>query len=118
MTQSLRSNEIQSMTTSTGYPDASRQQAVTGFDYDANRFPYSIVWQPFPVLGWILPCIGHMGIADSSGVIYDFQGPHTIMCVSVLRDHGSAQSASAMPPPPLPPSSSSSPVLLLLLISC
>ena len=98
MTQSLRSNEIESMTASMRDPDASQQPVVTGFDYDANRFPYSIVWQPFPVLGWILPCIGHMGIADSSGIIYDFQGPYTIMCVNVslARPSGSAQSVPAM----------------------
>ena len=98
MTESLRSNEIQSMTASMQNPDAPQQPVATGFDYDANRFPYSIVWQPFPVLGWILPCIGHMGIADSSGVIYDFQGPYTIMCVNVPRaiPSGSAQSVPAM----------------------
>ena len=31
------------------------------------------------MLGWILPCIGHMGICDSNGVVYDFQGPYTII---------------------------------------
>ena len=79
MAESLRSHEVQSIT------GKDQQSSVAaGFDYDANRFPYSIVWQPFPVLGWILPCIGHMGIADSSGVIYDFQGPYTIMCVNII----------------------------------
>lgn len=74
MTQSLTANEVQSITAAPGNPVATPE-----VDYEANQFPYSIVWQPFPVLGWILPCIGHMGIADSTGVIYDFQGPYTIM---------------------------------------
>lgn len=80
-------------------PNAHRQAAAAAFDYDANRFPYSIVWQPFPVLGWILPCIGHMGIADSRGVIYDFQGPYTIMCVNAPRLRPSGLPPSRQPAP-------------------
>ncbi|CAH8431901.1 unnamed protein product [Schistosoma bovis] len=43
-----------------------------------HRFPYSIVWTPIPLLTWFFPFIGHMGIANSYGVIYDFAGPYTI----------------------------------------
>lgn len=39
---------------------------------------YSILWSPIPIITWILPFVGHMGIADSKGVVYDFQGPYTI----------------------------------------
>jgi len=42
------------------------------------RLPYAIVWGPLPCLSWFIPCIGHMGIADSSGVIHDFNGPYSI----------------------------------------
>ena len=47
---------------------------------DANRarFPLCIVWTPLPGLTWLLPMIGHTGIAMSDGVIHDFQGPYTI----------------------------------------
>lgn len=34
--------------------------------------PYSLVWAPIPVLSWIWPIIGHLGIAKSDGSIYDF----------------------------------------------
>ncbi|KAK4472208.1 hypothetical protein MN116_000512, partial [Schistosoma mekongi] len=43
-----------------------------------HRFPYCIVWTPIPLLTWLFPVIGHMGIANSYGVIYDFAAPYTI----------------------------------------
>ena len=42
------------------------------------RFPFSIVWTPLPLITWILPFIGHTGIALSNGIIHDFAGPYTI----------------------------------------
>ncbi|GLE06875.1 hypothetical protein PINS_up016544 [Pythium insidiosum] len=55
--------------------DASTAAAV---DPQRNRFPFCIVWSPLPVITWFLPFIGHMGIATSEGIIYDFAGPYTI----------------------------------------
>ena len=43
-----------------------------------NRYPYCIVWTPIPMLTWLFPIIGHMGIAYSSGVIRDFAGPYYV----------------------------------------
>ena len=43
-----------------------------------DRYPYCIVWTPIPMLTWIFPFIGHMGIAYSSGVIRDFAGPYYV----------------------------------------
>jgi len=43
-----------------------------------QRFPYCIVWTPIPLLTWLFPFIGHMGIAYSSGVIRDFAGPYYV----------------------------------------
>jgi len=43
-----------------------------------DRYPHSIVWTPLPILTWIIPIIGHTGIADSEGVIYDFGGSYYI----------------------------------------
>jgi hypothetical protein len=34
--------------------------------------PYAIVWAPIPILSWIYPMIGHLGIAKSDGDILDF----------------------------------------------
>lgn len=39
-----------------------------------NDLSFSIVWSPLPPITWILPFIGHMGIADSHGVVSDFRG--------------------------------------------
>ena len=39
------------------------------------RFPYSIVWSPIPCISWIIPIIGHVGICNSEGIVYDFASP-------------------------------------------
>ena len=39
---------------------------------------YCIVWTPIPCITWFLPCIGHMGICTSDGIIHDFAGPYYI----------------------------------------
>lgn len=51
---------------------------VVKMDHSRQRYPYCIVWSPLPLITWFLPFIGHTGIADSSGIIYDFAGPYTI----------------------------------------
>jgi len=33
-----------------------------------------VVWTSIPVLSWILPFLGHVGICNSKGVVHDFQG--------------------------------------------
>ncbi|KAG7245244.1 hypothetical protein INR49_023817 [Caranx melampygus] len=45
---------------------------------ETSRYPYCIVWTPIPVLSWLLPFIGHMGICTSTGVIRDFAGPYFV----------------------------------------
>eukprot|EP00927_Polykrikos_kofoidii_P054478 TRINITY_DN48890_c0_g1_i1.p1 TRINITY_DN48890_c0_g1~~TRINITY_DN48890_c0_g1_i1.p1 ORF type:complete len:230 (+),score=32.63 TRINITY_DN48890_c0_g1_i1:74-691(+) len=47
-------------------------------DVVRNLYPYSITWSPIPGISCCLPCVGHMGLADSEGVIYDFAGPYCI----------------------------------------
>lgn len=42
---------------------------------ERQRFPFCIVWTPLPVITYLLPFIGHMGICTSVGVIRDFAGP-------------------------------------------
>lgn len=56
----------------------SKEAEPAEIDVARSRFPFAIVWTPLPLLTWILPFIGHLGIADSRGVIYDFAGPYTI----------------------------------------
>lgn len=45
-----------------------------------ERFPCCIVWTPLPVLSWLIPFIGHIGICREDGVILDFAGPNFV-CV-------------------------------------
>ncbi|KAA6387898.1 MAG: hypothetical protein EZS28_016577 [Streblomastix strix] len=47
-------------------------------DKESDRFPFSVVWTKIPLLTWVLPFIGHLGICDSKGKVYDFQGPYSI----------------------------------------
>lgn len=51
---------------------------IEGFE----KYPYCIVWTPIPLLTWILPMVGHMGICKSNGVIYDFG----LFCLSFIHD--------------------------------
>lgn len=44
------------------------------------RFPYCIVWTPLPIISWLIPFIGHIGICREDGVILDFAGPNFV-CV-------------------------------------
>lgn len=39
------------------------------------RFPYCLVWTPLPIVAWLVPFIGHLGICQTNGVILDFAGP-------------------------------------------
>lgn len=43
-----------------------------------KRFPFCIVWSPIPVLTWLFPFVGHVGICLSSGIILDFAGPYYV----------------------------------------
>jgi len=51
---------------------------VPEIDKSRQRYPCCIVWTPIPVLTWLFPIIGHMGIGLSSGVIRDFAGPYYV----------------------------------------
>nr|CAG4650590.1 EOG090X0GY7 [Sida crystallina] len=47
-------------------------------DAEKHRYPYCIVWTPIPLITWMFPFIGHMGIATSSGIIRDFAGSYFV----------------------------------------
>lgn len=36
-------------------------------DPKTQRFPHCIVWTPLPPITWLLPFIGHMGLANKQG---------------------------------------------------
>lgn len=54
------------------------ERSFPKIDVIRNRYPCCIVWTPIPLLTWLFPFIGHMGIAMSSGVIRDFAGPYFV----------------------------------------
>ncbi|XP_042903181.1 transmembrane protein 222 isoform X2 [Parasteatoda tepidariorum] len=47
-------------------------------DHTRVRYPFCIVWTPIPILTWLFPIVGHMGIAMSSGIVRDFAGPYYV----------------------------------------
>jgi len=47
-------------------------------DMEHQRYPYCLVWTPLPCFTWIIPCIGHVGICNSQGIIHDFAGPYFV----------------------------------------
>jgi hypothetical protein len=51
---------------------------IGGPDMNRERYPCSVVWTPIPLITWVLPFVGHMGIADSNGVVFDFAGPYYV----------------------------------------
>ncbi|KAJ8962563.1 hypothetical protein NQ318_000956 [Aromia moschata] len=53
-------------------------QSYGNIDKSRDKYPCCIVWTPIPLLTWLCPIIGHMGIALSSGVIRDFAGPYFV----------------------------------------
>lgn len=57
-----------------------RMPQASEIDPRRGRFPCCIVWTPLPVLSWLIPFIGHMGICREDGVILDFAGPNFV-CV-------------------------------------
>lgn len=50
----------------------------TPVDPARDLFPHCLVWSPLPVLTWFLPFIGHMGIATTDGIMWDFAGHRSI----------------------------------------
>jgi len=47
-------------------------------DFRYQRFPFCIVWTPIPLLTWLLPMIGHVGICTSEGVVHDYAGSNFV----------------------------------------
>lgn len=47
-------------------------------DLQRHRYPFCLVWGPLPLITWLFPWIGHLGIGDSEGKVHDFAGPYFI----------------------------------------
>jgi len=58
--------------------DNNTTNGIVEMDHKRSKYPHSIVWTPIPLLTWIFPVIGHMGIAYTNGKIRDFAGPYFV----------------------------------------
>lgn len=47
---------------------------VQPLDVKNGKFPYCLVWVPLPIVAWLVPFVGHVGICREDGVILDFAG--------------------------------------------
>lgn len=42
------------------------------------KFPCCLVWTPLPVVSWLAPFIGHVGICREDGGVLDFSGSNFV----------------------------------------
>lgn len=42
------------------------------------KFPCCLVWTPLPVVSWLAPFVGHVGICREDGAILDFAGSNFV----------------------------------------
>lgn len=47
-------------------------------DPTKSRFPCCLVWTPLPVVSWLAPFIGHVGLCMEDGTIVDFSGSNFV----------------------------------------
>ncbi|KAL0311882.1 UNVERIFIED_CONTAM: protein REVERSION-TO-ETHYLENE SENSITIVITY1 [Sesamum radiatum] len=47
-------------------------------DPQKAKFPCCVVWTPLPVVSWLAPFIGHVGVCREDGTIIDFSGSNLI----------------------------------------
>lgn len=47
-------------------------------DPNKSRFPCCLVWTPLPVVSWLAPFIGHVGLCREDGSILDFSGSNLV----------------------------------------
>ena len=60
-------------------PRTSREEEESStIDTITARFPLCVVWTPLPIISWLAPFVGHVGICRQDGVILDFAGPYFV----------------------------------------
>ncbi|KAK1430853.1 hypothetical protein QVD17_13910 [Tagetes erecta] len=47
-------------------------------DPTKSRFPCCLVWTPLPVVSWLAPFIGHVGLCMEDGTVVDFSGSNFV----------------------------------------
>lgn len=66
----------------------------------APPVPRAVVWTALPLITWLLPLIGHVGITRAGGCTTDFSGPFTVTVGSLMCALEQHQCASPPHPPP------------------
>ncbi|CAK7352982.1 unnamed protein product [Dovyalis caffra] len=51
---------------------------LDGIDPKKAKFPCCLIWTPLPVVSWLAPFIGHVGICREDGTILDFSGSNFV----------------------------------------
>lgn len=51
---------------------------LDAIDSKKAKFPCCLVWTPLPVVSWLAPFIGHVGICREDGTILDFSGSNFV----------------------------------------
>ncbi|KAF3447524.1 hypothetical protein FNV43_RR12710 [Rhamnella rubrinervis] len=51
---------------------------LDAIDPKKAKFPCCLVWTPLPVVSWLAPFIGHVGICREDGAILDFSGSNFV----------------------------------------
>ena len=51
---------------------------LDGIDPKKAKFPCCLIWTPLPVVSWLAPFIGHVGICREDGTILDFSGSNSV----------------------------------------
>lgn len=63
----------------TGLTEPSESSTMLpGIDPSIARFPKCIVWTPLPIVSWLAPFFGHVGVCREDGTILDFAGPYFV----------------------------------------
>jgi hypothetical protein len=70
--------------TSKDFKSTEMSKESNQINIENDRYPCSIVWTPLPIISWLIPLIGHMGICYSNGVIRDFAGPYIVTVKSMI----------------------------------
>lgn len=60
------------------WPGTEEAGLLAEWNPQRDSFPMAIVWTPIPMLTWLLPPAGHLGIVSSDGLVHDFAGPYYI----------------------------------------
>eukprot|EP00854_Cymbomonas_tetramitiformis_P001683 gene1683-2336_t len=70
-------------------------EEIPDVNYELNRFPCAVVYQPFPPLTWLFPLIGESVsmFTFRLGRVHDFQGPYTIIQDRMPADVANEKSA-------------------------